>query len=95
MARTDRSKIVQLVLGNESFERLPDAIPDPQLGPELTVKLAHFVLFLAEVEDWTGALRDDEMERVIECAVAASGFQDSRQARRALEWMFGCPEDLS
>lgn len=95
MARTDLSTIVKLVLGNEGFQRLPDAIPDTNLEPELTVKLAQFMLFLAEVEDCTGALRDDEMEKVIECAVAACGFLDSGQARRALEWIFGWPEDLS
>jgi hypothetical protein len=95
MARTDRSKILQLVLGKEGFEPLPAAMPEPKLAPELTAKLAQFMLFLAEVEDSTGALRDDEMEKVIEGAMAASGLLDSQQARLALEWLFRYPEDLS
>jgi hypothetical protein len=95
MARTHGNEIVQLVLGSEGFERLANAAPEPKLDAELTVRLAHFMLFLAEVEDCTGALRNDEIEKVIEAAVAASGFPDAKQARQALEWVFRRPQELS
>jgi hypothetical protein len=95
MARTHGNEIMQLVLGSEGFEQFSHAVRERQLSPDLTVRLAHFMLFLAEVEDCTGVLRSDEIERVIEGAVAASGFPDAKQARQALEWVFRRPQDLS
>jgi hypothetical protein len=95
MARIHGNEIVQLVLGGEGLERLQNAAREPRLDTELTVRLAHFMLFLAEVEDCTSALRNDEIEKVIETAVAASGFPDATHARQALEWLFRRPQELS
>jgi hypothetical protein len=53
------------------------------------------MLFLAEVEDCSDVLRNDEMEKLVEGAVAAAGFPNPAQARRALEWVFSCPRQLS
>ena len=95
MARTHGNEIVQLVLGSKGFEQLGNAAREPKLDAELAVRLAHFMLFLAEVEDCTGVLRDDAIVKVIEAAVAASGFRDAKQARQALEWVFRRPKELS
>ena len=95
MARTHGNEMMQLVLGSEGFERLANTVGEPKLGAELTFRLAHFMLFLAEVEDCTGILRNDEIERLIAGAVAASGFPDDKQARQALEWVFRRPQELS
>src|SRR5437870_3478720 len=83
MARTHGNEIVQLVLGSKGFEQLGNAAREPKLDAELAVRLAHFMLFLAEVEDCTGVLRDDEIEKVIEAAVAdRRSSAESRGGRR-------------
>ncbi len=95
MPRIDGDKFVLLAPGPEGLERWSSPEGKPNLAPDLTFKVAQLALFLAEVEDCAQLLRGDQLEELIDHAIAACGFPASPQARAALEWLFARPQGLS
>jgi hypothetical protein len=88
-------KPVRLIRTTEGFARLPLTVPRSRLDSKLAMRLTEFVAFLQELEDGAALLRDDQLEQLIERALAGFGFDSLRHASSAMEWLFARPGDLS
>ena len=88
-------KPVQLVRTSEGFERLAGAPCRLDLDPAFAGKLADFMSFLEEIEEYTVLLRNDQLERLISEALVAFDLQNARRACAVAEWLAVRPGALS
>ncbi|HEY1262956.1 MAG TPA: hypothetical protein VGF06_05495, partial [Terriglobales bacterium] len=72
-------KPMQLVRTSEGFEPLGSLPGRLDLDPAFAGKLADFLSFLQEIEEYTAMLRRDQLEALISQAMVAFELQNARR----------------